>query len=41
MVEAVGHNKKVITYEKTKAKSQVLNMNAFASMDKILCPLIW
>lgn len=33
MVEAVGHNKKVITYEKTKAKSQVLNMNAFASMD--------
>ena len=33
MVEAVGCNKKVITYEKTKAKSQVLNMNSFASMD--------
>lgn len=33
MVEAVGCNKKVITYEKTKAKSQVLNMNSFAKMD--------
>ena len=33
MIKAVGSNKKVITYEKTKAKSQVLNMNAFASMD--------
>lgn len=33
MVEAVGCNKKVITYKKTKAKSQVLNMNSFAKMD--------
>lgn len=33
MIEAVGCNKKVITYQKKKAKEQVLNMNAFASMD--------
>lgn len=33
MIDAVGCNKKVITYQKKKAKEQILNMNAFASMD--------
>lgn len=35
MVKAVGSNKKVITYKKTKAKEQPLNMNAFAQMDTL------
>ena len=33
MIDAVGENGKVITYEKKKSKEQKLNMNAFASMD--------
>lgn len=33
LINAVKCNKKVITYEKKKAKEQVLNMNHFASMD--------
>ncbi len=33
MIEAVGENGKVITYDKVKAKEHTLNMNAFATMD--------
>ena len=33
MIGAVKDNKKVITYEKKKAKEQPLNMNSFATMD--------
>lgn len=36
LIKAVGNNRKVITYEKSKAKEQKLNINTFASMDRFL-----
>lgn len=33
LIDAVGSNKKVITYKKSKAKEQKLNTNSFAAMD--------
>lgn len=33
LINAVGYNKKVITYEKKKSQEHKLNMNNFASMD--------
>lgn len=33
LIKAAGSNKKVITYEKKKAKTQYLNDSAFATMD--------